>query len=234
MPLILKFSKHDEWYLREGAFWAIVGLHETIKGDEFKLLSEMYGASRHVFARSSYDAGFRTILKTDKVALDRVTLRESILTLGETTHKPKVMLGYGTGGIHEAAHRTMMILKHFDPSVYQIMVDDFVRYLDMWEPYYQHSVWLITGSKWQPGIPKVLEGMGPEGEPIVLALKRVQKRFDSFDRKRIGKPGADLEARIQAAIDGWEAKHGKARQTGSASKLTNEEAGTSPPRGVGP
>ena len=159
-----------------------------------------------MFARSSYDAGFRVILKTDKVALDRVTLRESILTLGETTHQPKVMLGYGTGGIHEAAHRTMMILKNFDLGVYQIMVDDFVRYLDNWEPYYQHSVWLITGSKWQLGIPKVLEGLGPEGEPIVLALKRVQKRFDSFDRKRIGKAGADLETQIQAAIDGWEAK----------------------------
>ena len=87
------------------------------------------------------------------------------------------------------------------------MIDDFVKYLATWEPYYQHSVWMISGSKWQPGIPKVLDGMGPEGRPIAQALRRVLARYDSFDRKKIGKAGADLEQQIRAAIDGWEAKH---------------------------
>jgi hypothetical protein len=165
LPLILKFAQHHDWYLREGAFWAIVGLHKTITGEEFNLMSKIYRESRHVFERSSYDAGFRTILKSDKAAFDRATMMEAIKMLGETTHKPEVMLGYGTGGIHEAAHRTMMILKHFDPDVYRLMVGDFVTYLARWEPYYQHSVWLITGSKWQPGVLKVLEGLGAEGQP---------------------------------------------------------------------
>lgn len=211
LPLILKFAQHRDWYLREGAFWAIVGLHKTITGEEFNLMSKIYRESRHVFERSSYDAGFRTILKSDKAAFDRATMMEAIKMLGETTHKPEVMLGYGTGGIHEAAHRTMMILKHFDPDVYRLMVGDFVTYLARWEPYYQHSVWLITGSKWQPGVLKVLEGLGAEGQPIVASLQGILKKYNSFDRKRIGGAGKDLEQQIDDAIRKWETKHGKAK-----------------------
>jgi hypothetical protein len=50
--------------------------------------------------------------------------------------------------------------------------------------------------------------MGEEGKPVVQALKRVQKRFESFDRKRVGKAGPQLEEQIQSAISAWEAKHG--------------------------
>lgn len=208
LPLILSYTKHEEWYLREAAFWAIVGLHKTITPEEFTHLTNIYGASTHVFARSSYDAGFRTILRTDKVALDRVTMASSGKALGKTLHKPGVMLGYGDGGIHEATHRTMMLLKHFDPKVYEFMIDDFVAYLDIWEPYYQHSGWLITGSKWQPGIPKVLAGLGAEGKPIVAAMKRVLARFDTFDQKKTGKGGVEMKAKIQEAIEEWEKRNG--------------------------
>ncbi len=43
------------------------------------------------------------------------------------------------------------------------MIGDLVPYLGLWEPYYQHRVWLITGSRSQPGIPKVLESLGDGG-----------------------------------------------------------------------
>ena len=210
ITLILKFAKHEEWYLREAAFWAIVGLRDSITGEEFNHLSGIYRDSRHVFARSPYDAGFRAILKSSKAKIDQLSMAKAVRAIGVTTHKPGVMEGYGTGGIHEATHRTMMALKHFDPRVYQYMIEDLVAYLDLWEPYYQHSVWLITGSKWQPGVPKILDGLGKEGQPIVLALKRIQKRFGSFDMKRIGKAGADIEKTIMKSITDWEAKHGPA------------------------
>ena len=129
MKLVSKFARHEDWYLRDGAFWAMIGLHESMSADEFCQLASIYASSRHVFERSSYDAGFRRLLRKDKVAYERIRMREAVLTLGKTMHKPKVVLGYGQGGIHEAAHRTMMILKHFDPSAYEHMVDDFVAYL---------------------------------------------------------------------------------------------------------
>ena len=207
LPLLKRFTRHADWYLREAAFWGIVGLHQTITGDEFQLLSQIYSQSEHVFERASFDSGFRTILKSDKAAFDRATMVEAIKQLGKTTHSPRVMLGYGTGGIHEAAHRTMMLLKHFDPDVYSLMLEDFVIYLANWEPYYQHSVWLIKGSKWQPGVLKVLESLGPEGKPIVDQLKLINQRYDQFDPTRIPRDGAILPDLISASIRGWEQQH---------------------------
>jgi hypothetical protein len=117
------------------------------------------------------------------------------------------MLGYGTGGVHEAAHRTMMILKHFDPEVYSLMIGDFVIYLENWEPYYQHSVWLIKGSNWQPGILKVLQTLGPEGRPIIEQLRKIDQRYDGFDQARIPRDGSTLRDIISAAIRGWDEQH---------------------------
>ena len=207
LPLLKAYSQHEDWYLREAAFWAIVGLHETITGDEFQLLTDIYAQSQHVFERASLDAGFRTILKSDKAAFDRATMMQAIKALGQTTHKPRVMLGYGKGGVHEAAHRTMMILKHFDPDVYSLMVDDFVAYLDDWEPYYQHSVWLIKGSKWQPGILKVVETLGKGGEPIVECLRHIVTRYDNYDQARISRDGQNLRELMATAIHRWERRH---------------------------
>ena len=161
-----------------------------------------------MFARSSYDAGFKSILRSDPVALDKAGKSKVVKVLGRTTHDVPVALGYGEGGIHEAAHRTMMILKHFDPEVYKLMVDDFVTYLDTWVPYYQHSGWLISGSKWQPGILKVLDGLGKDGKPIVAALKNVLGRYGEFDAKKNGKVSAELKVQIEGAVKAWEAKFG--------------------------
>lgn len=206
-PIIEKYAKHPDWYLREAAFWSTIGLHETITGEEFQFLTNLYKDSRHVFERSSYDAGFRVLLKSDKVAFDRAVWKNAVETLGSTTHEVNVVLGYGTGGIHEAAHRTMMILKHFDPEVYSFMIEDFVRYLKTWEPYYQHSVWLISGSRWQPGILKVLDGLGADGAPVVEGLKGVLQRYPDFDPRRVGKEGQALQQQIEEAIAKWEAEH---------------------------
>lgn len=207
--LIAQYAKHPDWYLREGAFWATIGLHETITGEEFQFLTHIYKESRHVYERSSYDGGFKMLLKSDKVAFDRAVWKHAVTTLGSTTHDVDVVLGYGTGGTHEAAHRTMMILKHFDPEVYPYLIEDFVQYLKAWEPYYQHSVWLIKGSKWQPGILKVLEGLGEEGAPVVAGLKEVLERYSEFDPKRIGKDGQELRGMIEEAVRDWEGEFGE-------------------------
>jgi len=206
IPLLKAFIRHQDWYLREAAFWGIVGLHETIKGEEFQLLSRAYADSQHVFERASFDSGFQMLLKSDQAAFDRASMVAAVKQLGRTTHSPRVMLGYGTGGIHEAAHRTMMLLKHFDPDVYALMIEDFELYLAQWEPYYQHSVWLIKGSKWQPGILKILESLGPEGKPMVDQLRSIGDRYDEFDPGRISKDGAALPELIATAIRRWEQK----------------------------
>jgi hypothetical protein len=124
--------------------------------------------------------------------------------------------GYGMGGTHEAAHRTMMILNHFDPTVYAYMMDDIIQYLKIWEPYYQHSVWLISGSPWQPGLLKVLEGLGKGGRPICAQLKAILETYDRFDSTRITRDGKELPEKIREAIAAWERKYGQIEVEGGA------------------
>ncbi|MDB4419330.1 DUF6288 domain-containing protein [bacterium] len=206
LPLIRKFCSHEDWYLREAAFWAITGLHADITGQEFGILTQMYEQSQHVFERASFDSGFQTILINDKAAFDRASLINSAKRLGKTTHDPKIMLGYGTGGVHEAAHRTMMVLKHFNPDIYPLMIGDFTLYLKNWEPYYQHSIWLIKGSKWQPGILNILENLGPEGRPIVNQLERITNEYGNYDQTRIPRDALNLRDQIVNSVNHWKEK----------------------------
>lgn len=210
MGVIKKFSEHEEWYLREAAFWALDGLREFITPAEFKKLADLYANESHVFARSSYDAGFRAIVKDAKLEVAPETLAAIAKALGPTLHKAKVVDGYDpAGGRHEAAHRTMMILKHFDSEIYRYMIDDFDTYLQTWEPYYQHSVWLLSGSKWQTGILKVMSGLGKEGKPICIRLKQLSEEFDKFDQNRIDRNvRKTLVSQMREAVADWESEYG--------------------------
>ena len=108
------------------------------------------------------------------------------------------------------------------------MVEDFVTYLSGWEPYYQHSIWLIKGSRWQPGILKLLNGLGPQGKPIVAALKDIVTRYGEFSPKRIPRDGMDLQKRITEAIKEWEGKYGNAKSTVESQLHTRPHLNTCP------
>ena len=100
----------------------------------------------------------------------------------------------------------MMVLSKFNPEVYKHMVPDLQSYLKIWEPYYQHSVWLITGSKWQPGLVKVMNGMGKDGKPIRDGLQSIVDRYSKFDPKRNSRMAKDLKSQIVKAVAAWDKK----------------------------
>ena len=207
MPIIRKFAAHKDWYIREAAFWAVVGLHKAITGPEFAYLADLYAKEKHVFARSSFDAGFRFLLQGDKVKLDPATRAKAAKSLGWTVHSALVVDGYGTGGKHEATHRTMMVLKHFDPPVYKLMLPDFIKYLETWVPDYQHSEWLITGSPWQLGLVKVAETLGPDAKPLIAALKKCLAT--KIDKTSKSKAHANCRAKLEKLIEEYEKKYGR-------------------------
>lgn len=206
MSTINRFAQHQEWYLREAAFWAMVGLHQTMTGPEFENLTAMYARSRHVFERSSYDRGFWMILKKDQLLLQQTTERSVARQLGKTLHSAPIIPAYGEAAVHEAAHRTMMITRHFDTRINTELIPDLVRYLKIWNPYHQHSTWMISCSKWQPGILKLIKDMGKEAQPLVDELKLLLKRYDHFDPKRDGRHGkiaSELKQQIETAVADW-------------------------------
>ncbi len=203
-----RFAAHEEWYLREAAFWALAGLHATMTDAEFQTLADRYANSRHVFERSSYDAAFRMILKSDRAAFDRMTEQAVARTLGATVTDVPIVPEYGEAAVHEAAHRTMMVTKHFPPRIYGDMIPELARYLKIWNPYHQHSVWMISGSKWQPGILNIIEDMGAEAEPIIIELDAILARYDRFDPERNGRAAAGLRGQIAEAVAAWKRKLG--------------------------
>ena len=202
-----KYSKHSDWYLRESAFWAIAGLGKDISAKEFMALANIYKNSERAFVRSSYDSGFNDLVRRQKIDKSIVS-EQALKTLGLTTHSPNIAEGYAEGGaLHEATHRTMMILSKISPDQYKLLVPDLQKYLSNWKPYYQHSVWLITGSKWQPGIIKIMNELGKDGKGLRDSLKKVSQQYSSFDPKQFRREGKELEKTISKAISEWDNKY---------------------------
>lgn len=204
-----QFAGHSEWYLREAAFWALVGVGGSITAEEFNKLTDIYAASVHVFERSSMDAGFRRILGTAHSAFACDQRVDSVRTFGASFNTIPVPPGYvDRSADHEAVHRTMMILTGFDqfnPGIHRYLVPDFKRYLETWEPGNQHADWLIVGSPWQPGILSVLATeLGAYGKPVVEELERILAIYDSFP----GGTAAQKQA-IQSAVDLWNRSYDK-------------------------
>ena len=202
-----KYSKHPDWYLRESAFWSIAGLGKEINAKEFLALANIYKSSERAFVRSSYDAGFNDLVRRKKI--DKSILSEEALKiLGTTTHSPNIAEGYAEGGaLHEATHRTMMIWSKISPDQYKLLVPDLQKYLTNWKPYYQHSVWLISGSKWQPGIIKIMNELGKEGKGLRDSLKQVSDKYSTYDSKKLRRESKELEQTIAQAINDWDKKY---------------------------
>jgi hypothetical protein len=176
--VIRQYGTHDEWWLREAAYWAVVGLQQDIRHNEFLFLGEMLMRSRSVFERGSYDQGLKSVLNSTpnlrprtKVAYARV--------IRETLHSAMLESGYDRAAArHEATHRIMMVLKKFDNPPYELLIQDMVKYMDKWEPGAQHSNWMITGSGWQIGLVEVVKRVGRDAGPLVAAFQRTLDRIN--------------------------------------------------------
>ena len=187
MPTIRRYAKSDEWYLRESAYWAIVGLMKDIHGDEFLVLADMFLDSRSVYERGSYDGGINTVLRS-KPQLGDEAVAAYARRIGRNMHSALLASGYDQQvAQHEATHRTMMILKHFDHAPYRLLVPDFVEYLKGWQPGNQHSNWLITGSRWQLGLVEVANEIGDDAEPMIEEFEHclAHAEWDDKDKNQV-------------------------------------------------
>ncbi len=206
MPTIRKFAAHDEWYLRESAYWAIVGLQEEIRGEEFLFLADMFVKSRAVFERSSYDGGVSSLLRCGAKLGDQ-TIAAYVRKIGHNVHSSLIEAGYDEqAAAHEATHRAMMVLKRFENAPYELILPDFITYLETWQPGFQHSNWLITGSGWQHGLIKVAEMLGQDAGPLVAAFGKCLARVQ-WDESN--KDHAACREAMQKAVADYRGKYGE-------------------------
>jgi hypothetical protein len=205
MPIIRKFAAHDEWYLRESAYWAVVGLQEAIGHEEFLFLADRFIQSRAVFERSSFDGGIHSVLRSG-ASLSDDTVAAFVRKIGHNVHSSLIEAGYDElAAHHEATHRAMMVLKRFRDPPYHLILPDFIRYLETWQPGFQHSNWLIVGSPWQLGLVKAAEVAGEDAGRLIAAFERCLARveWDESDKDHVACRDA-----MQKAIADYRAKYG--------------------------
>ncbi|MBX2851218.1 MAG: HEAT repeat domain-containing protein [Phycisphaeraceae bacterium] len=175
--IIDRFAGHDEWYLRESAYWPIVGLGKNITGNEFLALAKRYNTSRHVFERSSMDAGIKNLIKRQRVRLEPDVIAKYIQIIATQMNDAAIAAGYDEfAARHEAAHRTMMLMSNFKNPPYKLIARDLAKYMEGWAPGNQHSNWLITGNKWQPGLAKIAKNLGKDAGPIIAKFEHCLKQ----------------------------------------------------------
>jgi len=208
MPAIRKFALHEEWYLRESAYWALVRLGTNITPPELMFLAEMYVNSRHVYQRSSYDGGMAHLLRANKGGFGEKLNAKYVRRIGHLANNSLIASGYDEGAAHnEATFRMMMTLKRFKNPPYKLLIGEFVKYLKTWTPDYQHSCWMITGSGWQSGLCEVAMGLGADGKPLIDALRQCQARLPATGGRRGGQVTQVRDALTKTLAE-WDKKYG--------------------------
>ena len=69
LNLIKPWLTHEDWYLRESAFYAMLGLRATIKPEELFMMAEVFAAEKHSKPQINYAGAFGYLFKKLKVSL---------------------------------------------------------------------------------------------------------------------------------------------------------------------
>ncbi|MCH7227039.1 DUF6288 domain-containing protein [Haloferula sp. A504] len=172
--LIDHYGEHEQWILRESSYWALVGLGKDIRSPELLALAERYNRSRSVFERSAMNEGIKHLFQRERVELDEQAVATFVKAIASELQDTLFEAGYDPfAARQEAAHRTMMILSDIKNPPYKVIASQLAEYLEDWKPSdNMHANWLITGSRWQPGLVKIAEDLGEDAGPIIKQFER--------------------------------------------------------------
>lgn len=214
LALITPWLKHEDWYLRESAFYAMLGLRDTITIDELCTMGEVFAAEVHSKAQSNYAGGFKYLFGKLKVKLsDAALARFAKIVAGQITH-PKIPGNMGRPASQQCAFKAAMLLKGMDSRVHTVLQEEYARYLKTWRPDTQHAVWLVSGSRWTMPMSTVLEAMGKDGTVLCRAMKATVAGFESgrlkIPKRDPGTGGAHKKIlpTLKEAVAAWEATYG--------------------------
>lgn len=197
------YGEHQEWYLRESAYWTFMGLGKDITGEEFLELARRYNLSISVFERSSMDGGINYLIRRQRVEFDPEVITQYVKSIADRLHNVAIAFGYDEfAARHEATHRTMMLLSRFKEPPYPLIAKNLATYMIGWKPGNQHSNWLITGNNWQPGLAKIANDMGKDAGPIIAQFKRCLAE-DFWNLKDKNQPA--VREAMQQAVGQFEA-----------------------------
>ena len=210
LHLIKPWLTHEDWYLRESAFYAMLGLRETIKPKELFMMAEVFANEVHSKPQINYSGAFKYLFKKLKVKLAPQDMKKFAAIIGKQISDPKIPGEMGDPAKHQCAFKAAMVLKGMDKSVYASLQNEYAHYLIGWTPT-QHSGWMISGSHWTHSIDVVLGAMGKDGKVLCAALKALQQDIESGKISLGKKPNKDVVPALKKAIDQFENKYGKVK-----------------------
>ncbi len=215
LDLITPWLEHEDWYLRESAFYAMLGLRDTIEPEELFTMAEVFAAEKHSKAQINYAGAFKYLFQKLKVKWPEEDEERFAKIVAKQMTDPKIPDNMGEPARQQCVFKAAMLLKGMDKTVHKALRDEYARYLETWMPNTQHSIWLVAGSRWTIPMSTVLASMGEEGKVLCQAMKATIEAIESGERKipdrDPGTGGAHerILPTLKKAVDDWEAKYGK-------------------------
>lgn len=215
LTLITPWLKHEEWYLHESAFWALVGLGHTIQPAEMFMLAEVFAQEKHSKPQGDYGTALEYLFKKQKVSLSAADMKKCVAIMGRQISDPQIPRGTADPARQQCAFKTGMLFKKMDRSVYAMAADEYAGYMKTWTPEYQHALWLVAGSRWTDSMTTILEAQGKDGKVLCQALKATIASVESGKLKipdrDPGTGGANKKVLsvLKEAVEKWEGKYGR-------------------------
>lgn len=210
LNLIKPWLTHEDWYLRESAFYALLGLRQTIKPDELCMMAEVFANEMHSKPQINYAGEFGYLFKKLKVKLAPADLQKFAGIIAKQITDPKIPGETGVPAKHQCAFKAGMVFKGMDKSVYAFLQDEYARYLKTWTPT-QHSGWMITGSKWTDSIAVAIKPMGKDGKILCASLKALLQDIESKKISLGKRPNKEIVPTLKKTIEEFENKYGKVK-----------------------
>jgi hypothetical protein len=123
LSLITPWLEHEEWYLHEAAFWAMVGLGETIRPAEMFMLAEVFARETHSKPQGDYGGAFNYLFNKKNVTLAPTDMRTFMEIVGRQISDPQIPPKTSDPAKHQCAFKVGMMLKRMDKSVHAMLQD---------------------------------------------------------------------------------------------------------------
>jgi hypothetical protein len=228
LDLLVKFLKHNEWWVRSAAFVAVSEarrLAEPVMPELF----DCFAGSSHVSGGNDYVKRLQRLINEDRVTLSPAVRKQAVRILGEDlidlTDRERSYLRRGTGYYDV---RNIRVLLMFEPDELGNIADcvnlemarignsqvEIVKRTN-----YQNLAWVLIGDKWgNPGLIPTIENMTPANRAKMMpGLKALLAGgLDiMFTPKRKGKAQVpaigEMKKKVQKMLDDYEQEHGKVR-----------------------
>jgi hypothetical protein len=214
LSLITPWLKHPEWYLRESAFYAMMGMRGTIDQKELFLMGDTFANEVHSKPQINFTTGFGELFKKN-LKLSPSVQEGFAKVVAQQITDPKIPSNMGRPAEQQCVFKTAMLLKRMDSSVHASLQEEYARYLKTWAPDTQHAIWLVAGSRWTQPMSKALDAAGKDGKVLCQAMKATLERFDSGEikvpKRDPGTGGAHMKLipTLKEAVAKYEGKYGK-------------------------